>query len=144
MRNQNGVSMIEVVISVILLLFIAFFSIYSARNAVPTAEMAEVYSEMCSVEQAIEAVKTEMIMDNEFELKKDEHYDEISGSDYIIYGSLNHEVKAAKALGISNLKRDYVVNYTTGDFELKDDVSINGTKVKTLESVQSMIDSGNV
>ena len=52
--------------------------------------------------------------------------------------------KAAKALGISNLKRDYVVNYTTGYFELKDDVSINGTKVKTLESVQSMIDSGNV
>lgn len=144
MRKQNGVSMIEVVISIIILLFIAFFSIYNARNSVPTAEAAEVYSEMRSVEQAVEAVKLEMLMDDEFELKKDEHYDETSGSDYIIYGSLNHEVKAAKALGISNLKRDYIVNYSTGYFELKEEVSINGTKVKTLESVQSMIDGGNI
>lgn len=144
MSNQNGISMMEIIISIIILLFIAFFSIYSAKNAVPTAEASEIYSEMRSIEQAIESVKAEMILNDDFALIEGTHYDEADGENYIIYGSLNHETSAADNLGINNLKRDYIVNFSTGSFELKDEVSINGTKVKTLESVKSLIDSGNI
>lgn len=135
--------MVEVVIAIIVLLIIAFFAIYNSQNSVPQAKLTEVYSEMKSVQAAVEFVNMNMVTNENFTLEIGKHYDQLSDGNYIIYGVLKHgSIQSAERLGINNLKRDYIVNYEDCTFELLEAVDINGTEVKTLSEVESMIDGG--
>ena len=147
MKNQNGVSLFEVIIAIIILLIIAFFALFNSRNSVGQALATDVYSEMKSVEAVVDFIGTNMVMDEDFALERGKHYDEKLETDtYIIYGIINGNVfdTAASNLGLENLKRDYIVNYKERKFELKDAVNIQGTSVKTLADVNDLINSGNL
>ena len=147
MNNKKGVSMIEIIISIIILLIIAFFAVYNSRNSVGKAKLAEVYSEMISVQNAVEYVKSRMITENNFALEEGVHYDDevtVNDKEYKwIYGYLNHDAcPSAENLGLNSLKRDYLIDYDDGDFMLKDYVDIQGIQVRTLQEVNSLRNSG--
>ena len=152
MKNQTGVSVLEVVISIIILIMIAFFAIYSSQNSIAKAEATELYSEMKSVQTAVEAIRLEAITNSDFSLKINQHYDRKieNGNDeeptYIIYGNLDttHDSgKAAEYIGIENLKRDYIVSYETGKVSLFQAADINGTKVTEIEQLESFLGISN-
>ena len=144
MGNQNGVSVLEIVISIIILILLAFFAIYNSQNSVGKAEASELYSEMKSVQTAVESIRLELITRDGFSLNQDEHYDEVdpeSGA-YIIYGNLeNPDGKAAKYLGIDNLKRDYIVDYddNNGNIRLRKSVDINGTQIISIKQLEAYL-----
>ena len=142
MRKEAGISIIEIVISIIILIIIAFFAIYNSQNSVPKAKATELYSEMKSVQMAIESVRAELATKRDYVLEQDKHYDykDDTNNLYTIYGSMNHsDGKAAEYLGLDNLKRDYIVSYDTGDFMLAESVDIHGTGVITLKDVENLI-----
>lgn len=140
--------MIEVIISIIVLVIIVFIAIYNSRNTIPQAKATELYAEMRAVEQAVEVVKSRFLTNEEFQLVEGEHYDDATAESnwYIIYGVLDeeHSGVAAKNLGINDLKRNYLVNYNTGAFELEEAVAIQNTLVKTLEGLENIIDGGTI
>ena len=146
MSNKSGLSMVEVIISIIILIIIAFFAIFNSQNSIPQAKAAEVYSEMRSVEAAVESIRTNMVMKDDFELVEGKHYDSVAQGKtgyYVINGFLEgNETNAAEFLGLDNLKRNYLVNYETGNFELETPVNINGNSIKTLPEINSLINSG--
>ena len=149
MKKQAGVSVLEVVISIIILILIAFFAIYSSQNSVAKAEASELYSEMKSLQTAVESIRIETITRGNFNLEKDKHYDEIidNGEDaeptYIIYGNLYNDEhpagKAAKYMGIDNLKRDYIVSYLTGEIALRYSVDIQGTGITQINQLENYL-----
>ena len=114
MKNQKGVSLFEVIIAIIILLIIAFFAIFNSKDSVNQAKATEVYSEMRSVETAVEFVKSQMVMHDDFKLEKGKHYDEPTSveeitdnfdRDVTIYGMLEHEDgEAAMYLGLERIK----------------------------------------
>ena len=147
MKNNAGLSMIEIIIAIIVLLIIVFIATYNSKDAIPQAKATELRAEMIAVEQAIEVVKAKLLTNDDFQLIEGEHYDDTAeGNYYIIYGNLDeeHTVAAAKKLGINDLKRNYLVNYTTGAFELENPVAINNTEVRTLEGLENIIDGGSI
>lgn len=150
MKNDKGVSLLEIVISIIILMIIALFAVYSSQNSVPRAKAAELYSEMKSVQQAVNFIKMEFDTKNDFELEQGKHYDKTGDEEggYIIYGNLTHSNgSAAEYLGIDNIKRDYkyVISYDPDDSEYKvnfmlvDSVNIQGTGVTTLKQLEDLI-----
>ena len=149
MKKQAGVSVLEVVISIIILVLIAFFAIFGSQKSVGKAEATELYGEMKSVQAAVEVVRSQAAIRDDFSLKQDQHYDEkIDNGEnveptYIIYGSLNKEEhpegKAAKYMDIENLKRDYIVSYETGRVSLRTSVDIQGTAITEIEQLESYI-----
>ena len=123
-----------------------FLTIYNSQNSMRKAKIAEVYTEMRSIESAVAYIHGRMMYNDSFELQPGKHYDEF-GTDsktYIIYGTMNHyDAISAKELGISDLKRDYIVNYEEGTFVLRDYVDIQGTKVRTMEQVEALLKKGD-
>ena len=141
MKNQKGVSLFEVVIAIIILLIIACFAIFNSRDSAPKAKAAELYSEMKSVEAAIDYVRMEMATREDFELIVNEHYDELAAGN--LY-RINSNGLAADFLGIKGLKRDYLIDYDTGHFELVQGVNIKGITVTTIDEVKSFLNSNNL
>lgn len=145
-NTENGISMMEIVVAIIILILIAFFAIYNSQNAVPQAKATELYREMKSMGEAVEFIKSNINIKEDYPLG--DFYDaEWEAEDwYIVYGTLNPDTttirKAAKNLGLDNLKRDYVVNYKLGDFRLKDAVDVQGNQITTFAEINSLINSG--
>ncbi|MBQ9266877.1 MAG: type II secretion system protein [Clostridia bacterium] len=145
MRKEEGISMIEVVVSIIILLMIALFAIYSAQSSAAHAKAVEVYAEMLSVQQAVETVRSQIALQDDFEPLQGVHFDaELSDDNaVIIYGSMQGTTsEVAKNLGINNLKRTYLVNFDSGDIRLMEPVDIQGTKIQTLSDAESLVNKG--
>lgn len=76
MNNQKGVSMIELVIVIIIILMITTFSVYTGKEAADQAMVTEVYTEISSMREAINSINIKRELDSDFVLTQNEHYDE--------------------------------------------------------------------
>ena len=148
MKTQKGITMIEVIVSIVVLLIIALLAVYMSKDSTMQAKATEVYAEMKAVDQAINTVRSDMLLDDSFSLEQGKHYDATTGEEdfYIIYGSLDdsNEMQAAKNIGLDSLKRNYIVNYETGEFKLQTAVDIKGNDIRTIREVKDLLDSGAI
>ncbi len=147
MKKNAGVSIIEIVISIIILLMIAFLAILASKDSIPKAQLTEVYSEMCAVKQAVDTIQTNLIMIDNYTIQQDVHYDAVlENGNYVIYGSLDEEhiPKAASNLGLEDLKRNYEVNYETGEIALVTPIDIKGTSIRTIQDAEELLNSNTI
>ena len=165
MKNQLGVTMIELVIVLIITLLIATVAITSGQKTLTEADVTEVYVEMSSMQKTINTVMLQLEMNSDLTLEQGKHYDmdfdsamdpSVTYSDdvlfnsedwYVIYGVAadkatekriyeNSEVR--EVLGLDSINHTYMVNYETGKVELLRPLVIDGKEVRTYEQVRSV------
>ena len=171
MKNNNGVSMIELVIVIIILLIIATFSIFSSSEVVDQATATEIYTEIESMRKAINNINVKKELNEDFILTSGEHYD-VKVSDlneeeidfeleydiniepgkydklYVIYGmdeiEKYNESKVRENYGLDSIKHTYLVNFDDGEVELLRDVTIAEKNVRTYEQIRALVDDGEI
>lgn len=171
MKKQNGVTMIELVIVLIIILLITTFSVYTGSNSVDQAMVTEVYSEMNSMREAVNGVVLKKELDESFIVQEGKNYDfKIStlatsveefenayGIDivdeefnylYIIVGMddfPNYEnSKVRDFYGFSSIKHSYLVNFDEGKVDLLKPLKLVNREVRTFEQVRALVDEGEV
>ena len=148
MKSNHGVSMIELVIVMIIMVLLVFFAVFNGSESVEKAEATEIYSEMSNIQKAVNGA----IIQKELERSGDDwiegFYDEVSGDGwYIIYGQKTagyENSKVRKKLDMDVIKRDYLVNYETGEIMLKDYVKVLGSSVRSYDSVRALVESDKI
>lgn len=165
MRNQAGVTMIELVIVLIITLVIATVAISSGQKTLTEADITEVYVEMTTLKKAVNTAMLQMEMNSDLRIEEGKFYDKDfdSGRDtsvtygdnvlasaenwYIIYGitSEKAEEKAIydtsevrDTLGLDSINHTYIVNYETGEVELLRPIVIDSKQVRTYEQVRTV------
>ena len=155
MSNNRGVTMVEMVIVIVIIIILAVIAYTAGRESIDEANITEVYSEFKSVREAVASVQTQMNFDDTMTLTQGVQYDvELSSEQktaqgldteamyYLIYGSMNEENysrSTVEGLGLSSLKRDYIVNYQTGEVLLEDAIIVNGSTVRTYEDLKEIM-----
>ena len=165
MKNQLGVTMIELVIVLIIILVIATVAISSGQKTLTEADVAEVYVEMSSMQKAINTVMMQLEMNTELRIEYGKHYDlefDIGRDTSVTYGDnvlteadnwgIIYGVAADKdsereiyessavkdTLGLDSINHTYIVNYETGEVELLRPLTINNKIVRTYYEVRSV------
>ena len=159
MKNNSGITMVEVVIMIVIMIMIAAFAIINGRSALDEADASDVYLEMTSMKEAVNSIIMKQNLDESFIIEEGKQYDTafvpstgVSYGDnvlgyqdewYIIYGSewgssyYNSAVR--KNLGLEAINRTYIVNYETGEVELYRPLSIFNSSVRTYDEVRTVV-----
>jgi Tfp pilus assembly protein PilE len=174
MKSHSGISMIELVIVLIIIILIASFSVYTGSTAIDQANLTEVYTELLSIKSAVNDVNVKRSMAEEFDfddylgeiydkkvgdMTKSE-YENASGiiisdasfealqNSYIIFGmdnmSFYQDSEVRKYYGLDSIKHSYVVNFDESRVDLLKTVKIGKQKVRTFEQVRALVDEGSV
>ena len=152
MKNNQGISLIELVIVMIIIALIASFAIFNGSSSIDKAEATELYAEMTNIKKAVSGVmvKRELESGDSNWIKENEYCEQgDTGADgwYSIWGIDNENYSQSKLrekLGMSIIKRNYLVNYDTGDVILATPVTILGTSVRSYESVRALVESNKI
>lgn len=144
MMKNKGVSMIELVIVIILLIMIASFAIFSTKTTNLQAEATLLYTEMKAVRQGVLAISQDYnygIIDS---INEGEYYNVQDGEWYVIYGIGEEEYspEVVQNLNIEDLKRTYLVKFDTAEVKLEKPVTIGEYKINTYEDIETVIESG--
>ncbi len=165
MKNEAGVTMIELVIVLIITLVIATVAISSGQKTLTEADVTEVYVEMTTLKKAVNTAMLQMEMNSDLRVEQGKFYDSefdagrdtsvtygdnVLGSAedwYIIYG-VTAEKESEKAiydisevrdmLGLDSINHTYIVNYETGEVELLRPIVIDSKQVRTYEQVRAV------
>ena len=174
MNLQKGVSMIELVIVLIIIILIASFSVYTGNVAIEQASLTEVYSEILSIKSAVNDVNMKRSLSDDFDfdsylgemydrkigdMSKAE-YESMSGimvsditfdylkDSYIIFGMDNMDnyknSEVRKYYGLESIKHSYVVNFEESRVDLLKSVKIANQNVRTFEQIRALVDEGGV
>lgn len=171
MKNQKGVTMIELVIVLIIILLITTFSIYTGQNSVDQATATEVYSEMNAMREALNGVIIKNDIYGYYEYVAGEQYDfkvsELAGTAqefenaygididdaefdnlYIIVGMddmANYKnSKVKEYYGFESIKHSYLVNFEKGRADLLKTIKLSNRNVRTFEQVRALVDDGEI
>lgn len=141
MRNKKGISLITLIITIVVLLILASISIFIGYEYnINKANFTKIYNEMKEVSSTIQERQVENRLDNTiYPLvgKKLTTADaiEING---VTYGEGYYLVtpeEMASSLGLSNVTREYIVNYSTGEVISKDVILLDNKPIYTLEEL---------
>lgn len=149
MRENHGVSLIELAIVMIIMIMIAAFAFFSGTNSIEKADATELYAEMTSLKNAVAGVMVQRELEEHEEEWITSYYDATTAEEdwYWIFGMNNPGYASSqvrKKLNMDSIKRDYLVNYETGDVKLKEPMEVLGSTVETYESVRSLVESDKI
>ena len=171
MKKQNGVTMIELVMVLVILIIITTFSVYTGKSALNQAIVTEVYSEMKTIKEAVNGIILTEGLDEDFEVEAKKHYDlkiselvanvdefknmynvEIPEEEfedfYVIVGMddldayKNSEVK--DTYGLDSIKHSYIVNFKRGEVALLKTIIIDDRSVRTFDQVRNLVDNAEL
>lgn len=152
MKSNRGVSMLELVIVMIIMVMIAAFAIFNGSKSIDQAEATELYVEMSNIQKAVNGVMFQRelesgddnwIVDNGYV----ETGDTGTNGWYYIYGIGEPAYETStlrKKLNMDSIKRTYRVNYTTGEVELAKPIEVLGSYVRSYESVRALVESDKI
>lgn len=156
--RSSGVTMIELVVVIVIMLMIVSFSVLPGRETLDEADISKLYIEMRSMKTAVNATSLKTEMDNEFEIKQGVDYDatfvaasgveygenvmDNIGDWYIILGAdqkdLYESSNVKSNYGLDAISLTYIVNFKTSDVELYKPVTIANTTVRTFDEVRKL------
>lgn len=141
MRNKKGISLITLIITIVVLIILASISIFVGYEYnINKATFTKIYNEMKEVSSAIQERQVENRLDNTIyplvgkELNEDDAI-EINGVKYGTGYYLVTPKEMASSLGLSNVTREYIVNYSTGEVISKDVILLDNKPIYTLEEL---------
>ena len=149
MKNSKGVTMIELVIVMIIIVLIAGFAVFNGRSSIDKAEVAEIYSEISNVKSAVNGVMVQMNLEGK---EKDNgwltsFYNASGDGWYEIYGAEKSEYATSdvrKNLGLDEIKRSYQVNFETGEVQLSVPVQLFDRTVQTYDDIRALAESDKI
>lgn len=148
MKNNKGISMIELVIVIIIMIMIASFAIYNGTNSTEKAEATQIYTEITNVMKAVNGVMLQKELESgDGEWLKDYYDKEIGNGWYEIYGMNDSGYEASnvrKKLSLDEIKRNYMVNYETGEVMLSKTTEILNSSVRTYDSIRALVQSNKM
>lgn len=148
MKKNRGISMIELVIVIIIMILIASFAFFAGNSSLDKAEATEIYTDMSNMVKAVSGVMLQRELGEEDDTWLQDYYDKDLGNGwYEIYG-INDEGYATSTvkekLELDTIKRNYMVNYETGEVMLSKPVDVLGRSVRTYESVRALMESDQI
>lgn len=141
MKTNRGISLIELVIVMIIMILIISFAVYSGIDSIGKAEATELYEEMNSMVSAVNGVMTRKEIADYDDSWIESYYDvDLGNGWYLIKGGSNK----AENLGIDILKRNYLINFETGEVMLETPVEVLETEVQTYDSIRRLVESDKI
>ena len=148
MKSNKGISMIELVIVIIIMIIIASFAIYNGTNSTEKAEATQVYTEITNVMKAVNGVMLQKELESgDSEWLKSYYDKEIGNGWYEIYGMNDPGYDASNVrnkLSLDEIKRNYMVNYETGEVMLSKTTEILNSSVRTYDSIRALVQSSKM
>ena len=140
--------MIELVIVMIIMIIIASFAIYNGTDSTEKAEATQIYTEISNVMKAVNGVIVQKELENGDDTWLQKYYDkEIGNGWYEIYGMNDPGYKASnvrKKLNLDEIKRNYMVNYETGEVMLSESTEVLNSSVRTYDSIRNLVQSSKM
>lgn len=152
MEDNRGVSLVELVVVMIILVLIAAFAFYNGYQSIEKTEATEIYVEMSNLMKAVQGVMAQKefdeggedwIIENGFSEEGDSGNNgwfNVYGVGDPRYGTSN----LRKKLNLDTIKRNYRVNYDTGEVELSTPVEVLGRYVRSYDSVRALVESDKI
>ena len=154
MKKNHGITVVELVLVMIIMILLVSFAVYSGIDSVGKAQATELYEEMYSMKNAIGGIMTQKIMgDYEDEWLENYYHVESGEGWYKIYSTyvlreddnLKNQFEDLSAkYELDTIKRTYLVNFEDGDVELAEPIEVLGTMVKSYESVRALVKSDKI
>lgn len=152
MKKNHGISMIELVIVMIILILITGFAVFNGTNSIQKAEATELYAEMTNIIKAVDGVMLQKELENGddnwiVENGYCESGDTGSNGWFVIYGmeDSGYEKSTLRGkLNVKTIKRNYIVNYETGEVMLEKATEVLGNSVRTYDSVRALVESEKI
>lgn len=147
MKKNQGISLIELVIVIIILILIAGFAVFNGRNTIEKADATELFAEMTNMKKAVSSVIIKKDLESGDDNWLKDYYDEVVNKDkslYLIYGMDNNKYKSSnvrKNIDMDVIKRSYIVNYETGEVTFSEAIEVLGNSVRTYDSLRAIIES---
>ena len=158
MKNNLGITMIELVVVLVIIIIIATIAVASGTKTLDEADIAEVYIEMDSIKETINSVILQQSMNDDFRLEQGKHYDsDFVPAEGVTYGDnvlgdqdnwhmifgvdekdIYLESNVRTTLGLDSINHTYIVNYETAEIELYKPVVVANTAVRTYDEVRSI------
>lgn len=151
MKNK-GITIIEMVVVVLILILLAIVALWSSQRVTLESEATVVYGEFKAVHTGVLKINQEYNLEIIEDYTAGEHYnssytDENGKTWYVIYGmnDTHYDEDIIKNLGIDEIKRNYKVNFETGEVEYLDgSVKIGEYEVDSYEDMQTLMESGAI
>lgn len=141
MKENRGISLIELVIVMIIMILIISFAVYSGIDSINKSEATELYEEMNSMVSAVNGIMIKKELGEYDDAWLADYYDEdLLNGWYLIKESSGTSEK----LGVETLKRNYLVNFETGEVILETPVVVLETEVQTYESIRRLVESDKI
>lgn len=146
MMKNKGVSMIELVIVIVLLIMIAAFAIFSTKTTNLQAEATLLYTEMKALREGIRIVYQDYSYGIIDEIEEGKYYNTMDNGWYVIYGINDPEYSPTiiENINVDELKRTYLVSFETGEIKLEEPVKIGEYKIETYEDMETVMESGAI
>ncbi len=141
MKTNRGISLIELVIVMIIMILIISFAVYSGIDSISKAEATELYEEMNSMVSAVNGVMVRKELGEYDDTWLANYYNEdLQNGWYLIKADSNK----SQNLGVDSLKRNYLVNFETGEVILETPVVVLETEVQTYDSIRRLVESDKI
>lgn len=141
MKTNRGISLIELVIVMIIMILIISFAVYSGIDSISKAEATELYEEMNSMVSAVNGVMVRKELGEYDDAWLANYYNEdLQNGWYLIKA----DSSKSQNLGVDSLKRNYLVNFETGEVILETPVVVLETEVQTYDSIRQLVESDKI
>ena len=136
MEQKRGITMIQMVITIVMMILIAGFSIYNSRDTIIETKLSKTYNEMMTVKEAVLGLETLEIVDIKdigTKLSDFSSYTQLmpyynSGdNEYYLLDFKSNGDAISDVLEIRNIENNYIVNVKNmEDIEI---FLVNGVKI---------------
>lgn len=148
MKWNHGITIVELVLVMIIMILLVSFAVYSGIDSVGKAEATELYEEMTSMKNALVGIVTQKEILDEDDAWLSSYYNEDMGNGWYIVRASNElesgEVDLSSKYEVDLIKRSYMVNFDDGDISLLTPVEVLGSSVRSYESVRALVESDKI
>ena len=147
MKSNKGISLVELVIVMTIMILLVSFTVFKGIDSINKSEATELYEEMTAIKNAVGGIMTQKIVGEYDDEWLKSYYNEDVGNGW-------YEIKSTKEAGASGdlaekyevdtIRRNYLVNFETGEVTLSKSIEILGTSVRTYESIRALVESNKI
>ena len=148
MKKNHGITIVELVLVMVIMILLVSFAVYSGIDSIKKAQATEIYEEMNSMKNALGGIMTQKMIEEQDDTWLANYYHEVTGNGWYTVKATSEisgsEVDLSSKYGVDTIKRTYLVNFEEGDISLASPVEVLGSSVRSYESVRALVESDKI
>ena len=148
MRNNKGVSVVELVIVLIIMILLISFAVYSGSGSIEKAEATELYEEINSMHVAVNGIMMQKIMGDYDDAWLSNYYNKDLSNGWYEVIATNEltagEVDLSDKYEMDYIRRTYWINFETGEVMLAKPIEVLGVEVRSYQSIRNLVESDKI